>query len=261
MQYLSEIFQAEQRYRDAELLERNVLKEERKRSGACSPKALRSQCHLASILSDQGRIIHAEKLQKRALKRCSRRFGSDNPCTLLAMRNLSKIYMKKGESERAEKLLLRLVQRQLERPQDHYYNLVCDIVDLILAKALRGELGQAMNLTMRLLARIEDLPEEIKVPAIQKSSKLIAKYLECGAYEMADEITAITIAQLTSVIDSNDPELGECVEEIASFYNACKRYNKASEIQMALYAVERMQRKEMPHQFSEQAEVTGNSQI
>jgi tetratricopeptide (TPR) repeat protein len=102
--------QSDGRYREAEIIFRNVLE---KRERACGPDdvdTLTSVSQLGSVLARQGKYEEAEAMHRRALQGYEKVLGPEHPDTLTSVSKLGSVLARQGKYEEAEAMHRRALQ-------------------------------------------------------------------------------------------------------------------------------------------------------
>lgn len=117
---LASVFYHQNRFVEAESLEREMLEANEQIFGQEHPDTISTMHNLANVLTRLGKLDDALPLQRRALQLCQDVHGPDQPETLNAMNNLGDILIRKGKLDEAEATHRHVLKtRQNLRPNDH----------------------------------------------------------------------------------------------------------------------------------------------
>ena len=106
---MAELYRAEARYTEAELLFKRALALHEKASGPDHPDVSLPLCNIAELYRDQGRYVEAEALYRRALAIREKAFGPDHPTIGIVLSNLAELYRTQGRYDEAEPLYRRVL--------------------------------------------------------------------------------------------------------------------------------------------------------
>ena len=106
---MAELYRAEGRYTEAELLFKRALALYEKASGPDHPDVSLPLSNIAGLYGDQGRYVEAEALYRRALAIREKAFGPDHPTIGIVLSNLAELYRTQGRYDEAEPLYRRVL--------------------------------------------------------------------------------------------------------------------------------------------------------
>lgn len=154
------LYDDSRKYKNAEIMEKLVMKAKTFALGGEHPQTLISMGNLASTYWKQGRWMDTEKLDVTVVEAKKRVLGEEHPQTLISMGNLALTYRSQGRWTDAEKLQVTVLEASKRVIGEEHPDILESIEDLALAYQKLGRLSDAG----RLEAEVAGIRKRLLVP-------------------------------------------------------------------------------------------------
>ncbi|MFY9935965.1 MAG: serine/threonine-protein kinase [Silvibacterium sp.] len=230
MSYLAAVLAEEDRYVEAEKLERETLENQRRVLGPDHPDTLRSMSFLAQALMNESRYAEAEKLFRETLDIQRRVLGPGHPDMLRSMPMLAFTLIQEGRYADAEKLLREVldIDRRILGPE--HPDTLHAMVALAVALTQEGRYSEAE----KLYRETTDIERRVFGPehpdTLAAMSNLANALMEEGRFTEAEKLQRQTLDIQRRVIGPEHPNTLATLENLAVILSHEARYHEAERL-------------------------------
>ena len=221
------VLEAQGRYREAEVLDRETLQIRREALGPRSPDTLLSMNNLAEALEAEGRYGEAEPLLRETLESRREALGPRNPDTLPSMVNLAKLLGLEGRYGEAEPLLREALQLSREALGPRHPDTLTSIAALALLFEEEGRLGEAEPLLREALQLSREVLGARHPDTLVSVNNLAAALDEEGRYGEAEALDRGTLQLRREALGPRHPDTLSSMLNLATVIGDEGRYSEA----------------------------------
>ncbi|KAL4937662.1 hypothetical protein BDV06DRAFT_226732 [Aspergillus oleicola] len=223
------------RYREAEVLFREVLETRRAQLGHDHPDTLESLECVVATLWDQGQWKHVEELQLRLLEVRERRLGPDDPAVLSSLGNLASTLMNQGKWGDAQKLERKVFTKfKLLLGEDHPKTLT-SMSNLATTYRMEGQYSEAEDLDVRVLKHRTKVLGPEHPDTVMTMGNLACTYMEQGRWGEAEELRTRQVALLEGTIGPEHKDTLAAMGNLATIYREQGKWTLAEDLEVRVW--------------------------
>lgn len=223
------------RYREAEVLFREVLETRRARLGHDHPDTLESLECVVATLWDQGQWKHVEELQLRLLEVREKRLGPDDPVVLSSLGNLASTLMNQGKWADAQNMERKVSTKfKLLLGEDHPKTLK-SMSNLATTYRMQGQYGQAEELDICVLKYRTKVLGPEHPDTVMTMGNLASTYMEQGRWSEAEELRRRQVALLEGSIGPEHKDTLAAMGNLATIYREQGKWTLAEDLEVRVW--------------------------
>ncbi|KAL4981636.1 hypothetical protein BDW68DRAFT_196207 [Aspergillus falconensis] len=223
------------RYREAEVLFREVLETRRARLGHDHPDTLESLECVVATLWDQGQWRYVEELQLRLLEVREKRLGPDDPAVLSSMGNLASTFMNQGRWVDAQNLERKVSTKfRLLLGEDHPKTLT-SMSNLATTYRMQGRYSEAEELDVRVLEHRTKVLGPEHPDTVLTMGNLACTYVEQGRWSKAEELRTRQVALLEGTIGMEHKDTLAAMGNLATTYREQGKWTLAEDLEVRVW--------------------------
>jgi tetratricopeptide (TPR) repeat protein len=215
---LAELYRAQGRYREAELLYKRAIETYKQMRGSNHPDVALCLNNLAGLYYDQGRYIQATLLYNQVLTIWEQNLGKDHPDQIENLNHLAEIYSIQGKYDQAESILQRVMSVNEQAMGPEHPDLITSLNDLARLYHIQGKYAQAETLYQKALALREKVlgPEH---PDIATTLNGLAElYDNLGQPTKAEPLYQRALTIREHVLGLDHPDVARSLNSLAHLY-------------------------------------------
>ncbi|KAL4820487.1 hypothetical protein BDW67DRAFT_192467 [Aspergillus spinulosporus] len=223
------------RYREAEVLFREVLETRRARLGHDHPDTLESLECVVATLWDQGRWKHVEELQLRLLRVREKRLGPDDPAVLSSLGNLASTLMNQGKWVDAQNLEKNVSAKfKMLLGEDHPKTLT-SMSNLATTYRMKGQYSEAEELDVRVLKYRTKILGHEHPDTVMTMGNLACTYMEQGRWSEAEKLRTRQVALLEGTIGPEHKDTMAAMGNLATIYREQGKWKLAEDLEVRVW--------------------------
>ncbi len=246
--WLANLYYAQGRYSQAELLYQQALKIRQRQLGDDHPDVAGSLNNLANLYHAEGRYSKAKPLLQQALEIRQRQLGDDHPDVATSLHNLAELYRAQGCYREAETLYQQartIMQQQVGNDHPNVATNLNNLAELYRAQGRYSEAGtlyqQALKIRQGQLGK--DHPD-----VASSLNNLASLYQSQSRYSEAETLYQQALKIWQQHLGKYHPDVASNLNNLASLYQSQGRYSEAETLyQQALKIVQQQLGEDHPY--------------
>ncbi|QRV80912.1 nephrocystin-3 protein [Ceratobasidium sp. AG-Ba] len=237
--YFAIVYRDNGRWKEAEVLDLQVLDARKKNLGEDHPLTLISMANLASTYWNQGRWGEAEALQVEVLEVSRRELGASHPDTLTSMANLASTYWNQGrwgEAEALEVEVLEVSRRELGASHPHT---LTSMANLASTYRSQGRWGEAEALEVEVLEVSRRELGASHPDTLASMAGLASTYRNQGRWGEAEALEVEVLEVSRRELGASHPHTLTSMANLASTYRSQGRWGEAEALEVEVLEVRR----------------------
>ncbi|KAL4864733.1 hypothetical protein BDV12DRAFT_200811 [Aspergillus spectabilis] len=220
------------RYREAEVLFREILEERKAQLGPDHPDTLESLECMVATLWNQGQWKHVEEFQLRLLEVREKKLGSDDPAVLSSLGNLASTLMNQGRWSDAQVLERKVFARfKLLLGEDHPKTLT-SMSNLATTHRMQGQYSKAEDLDVRVLKHRTKVLGPEHSDTVKTMGNLACTYMEQGRWSQAEQLKTQQVSSLKATIGPDHPDTLAAMGNLATVYREQGKWTLAEDLEV-----------------------------
>ncbi|KAJ5976534.1 hypothetical protein N7481_010241 [Penicillium waksmanii] len=205
-------------WRQAELLQLQVMKTRKAKLGEYHPRTLESLADLASTYLGQGRWKEAEHFYLQVTKSHRMKLGEDHSDTLRIVGSLAQTYQYQGRLKEAEWLSLQVIETRKTKVGENHPDTLRSIGNLVQIYLVQGRLEEAEQLSLQVIETRKIKLGENHPETLTGMGTLASIYLNQGRWEEAEQLSLQVIQTRKMKLSEEHPDTLTAMETLASIY-------------------------------------------
>jgi tetratricopeptide (TPR) repeat protein len=210
-------YQENGRWKIAEKLQLQVMRERTRVLGEDHPDTLWSMNHLANTYWNQGRLKEAEELGVQVLDARKRVLGENHPDTLGSMNNLAVTYKDQGRFKQAEQLGVQVLEASKRVLGEDHPDTLASMSNLALTYRNQGRLKEAEELGVQVLEAGKRVLGEDHPHTLTNMNNLAITYWNQGRLKEAEELGVQVLEARQRVLGEDHPDTLQSVNNLAIY--------------------------------------------
>lgn len=228
---LASTYWNEGRWKEAEVLQIQVLAAQQKTLGDDHPHALVTMTSLALTYRDQGCWKEAEVLQAQVVAAARRVLGEDHPEVLITMGNLALTYRYQGRWDEAEVLQLQTLAASKRILGEDHPSTLKAMGNLAATYRSQKRWQEAQVLEVQVVTAHKGILGEDHFDALTAMANLATTYSEQGCWEEAEALQVQILTAHKKNLGDDHPESLATMASLASTYLSQGRWKEAEVLQ------------------------------
>ncbi|KAG2421570.1 hypothetical protein HFD88_005545 [Aspergillus terreus] len=220
------------RYRDAEVLFREVWRERHAQLGPEHSDTLEGLECVVAALWNQGQWKKIEELQVSLLEARQMRLGSDDPAVLSSLGNLASTLMNQGRWSEAQALELKVLAKFKSLLGDDHPRTLTSMANLATTYRMQGEYSKAEDLDVWVLHHRTKVLGSEHSDTMNTMGNLACTYMEQGRWSQAEELMTRQLSFLKATIGPGHPETLTAMGNLATTYREQGKRELAEELEV-----------------------------
>ncbi|KAJ7756939.1 hypothetical protein B0H16DRAFT_1457834 [Mycena metata] len=220
------------RYKQAEKLFEEVLKQQTQFLGENHPDTLHTMGNLAGLYSRLGEHRKAKELAVIVLEKQKHVLGKNHPNTLHTMGNLAVSYFHLGEQQEAKELNIIVSEKWRQVLGENHPDTLRTMGNLASSYWHLGEYQQAKDLMLIVLEKQKQVLGENHPDTLHLMDNLAFLSLCMGEHKMAKELMGVVLQKRRQVLGECHPDTLHTMGNLANSYSALGEHKKAEELKV-----------------------------
>ncbi|KAJ5425957.1 Tetratricopeptide-like helical [Penicillium sp. CMV-2018d] len=225
-------FGLEGRWKEAELLQVQVIERQKAKLGEDHPGTLTSISELASTFSNQGRWKEAELLEVQVMERRKAKLGEDHPDTLTSIGNLASTFSNQGQWKEAELLQVQEMERTKAKLGEDHPDTLISISNLAWTFWKQGRWKEAEDLQVPVMERRKAKLGEDHPDTLTSISDLASTFSKQDRWKEAEDLEVQVMERRKAKLGEDHPDTLISISNLALTFWDQGRWKEAEDLQV-----------------------------
>jgi tetratricopeptide (TPR) repeat protein len=227
---LASRYHNEQRWKEAEELEVELVEISKRVLGAEHPSTLTSMANLASTYRNQGKLKEAEELEVQVVKMRKQLLGTEHPDTLTSVNNLALTYNIQGRWYEAKELFMEVMEISKRVLGAEHPSTLTSMANLASTYWNQGQWKKAEELEVQIMETRKRVLGAEHPDILSGMANLASTYCNQGRLKEAEELEVQVMETRKRVLGQEHPDTLTSMANLASTYRSQGRWKEAEKL-------------------------------
>jgi tetratricopeptide (TPR) repeat protein len=227
---LASRYHSEQRWKEAEELEVELVEISKRVLGAEHPSTLTSMANLASTYRNQGKLKKAEELEVQVVKMRKQLLGTEHPDTLTSVNNLALTYNIQGRWYEAKELFMEVMEISKRVLGAEHPSTLTSMANLASTYWNQGQWKKAEELEVQIMETRKRVLGAEHPDILSGMANLASTYCNQGRLKEAEELEVQVMETRKRVLGQEHPDTLTSMANLASTYRSQGRWKEAEKL-------------------------------
>ncbi|KAH6997437.1 hypothetical protein EDB80DRAFT_727839 [Ilyonectria destructans] len=204
------------RWHEAELVETEVLRQERQILGNEHTNTLTSMNNLAITLHEQGRRREAVEMLKEVLQKRQRILGNEHTKTLTSMNNLAVTLRVQGRRREAAEMLKEVLQKRQQILGNEHPDTLIAMNNLANTLRDQGQISEAAEISREVLQKTQQILGNEHPDTLMAMNNLASKLRDQDQISEAAEISREVLQKMQQILGNEHPNTLMAMHNLAN---------------------------------------------
>jgi tetratricopeptide (TPR) repeat protein len=227
---LASRYHNEQRWKEAEELEVELVEISKRVLGAEHPSTLTSTANLASTCRNQGKLKEAEELEVQVVKMRKQLLGTEHPDTLTSVNNLALTYNIQGRWYEAKELFMEVMEISKRVLGAEHPSTLTSMANLASTYWNQGQWKKTEELEVQIMETRKRMLGAEHPDILSGMTNLASTYYNQGRLKEAEELEVQVMETRKRVLGQEHPDTLTSMANLASTYRSQGRWKEAEKL-------------------------------